>query len=560
MKKKLTGAQIVLEALKKEGIQHIFGIPGGVLIPLMDALYDEPEIKFMLTRHEQAAAHMADGFARATGRPAVCLATSGPGATNLVTGIATAHMDSIPMVAITGQVATSLIGNDAFQEVDITGITRPITKNNYLVKDVRELAQVFREAFYVAASGRPGPVLIDIPVDVQKASAEFDYPKEIELRSYKPKYEGHPIQIKKALELIAHSSRPIIYAGGGVVRSRASAELTEFARMTGIPVILTLMGLGGFPAGDELFCGMPGMHGTVYANHSLMETDLIIAVGARFDDRVTGKVDTFAPHARIIHIDIDSSSIGKNVRVDVPIVGDIKHVMRQMLLEAPKASCAPWRERIAEWKRKYPLEYKRDDKLHPQFIIEEINRLTGGEAIIATEVGQHQMWVAQFYRFKEPDLLITSGGLGTMGFGFPAAIGAQIGRPDKVVFDIAGDGSFQMNIQELTTAVENRIPVKVAVLNNCHLGMVRQWQELFYNKRYSGTFLSPCTDFAAIAGAFGARGCRVSRPEEVAPALEASLKEKEVPFVIDFRIEPDEKVFPMVPAGASLDEMLSGIS
>ncbi|MFH2068617.1 MAG: biosynthetic-type acetolactate synthase large subunit [Candidatus Omnitrophota bacterium] len=557
----MNGSQILVEALKKEGIKHLFGIPGGSIIHFFDMLYQQKEIELILTRHEQAAAHMADGYARATGKVGVCVATSGPGATNLVTGLATAYMDSIPIVAITGQVATGLIGNDAFQEVDTTGITRPITKNNYLVKDVRELAKTIKEAFYVAVSGRPGPVLIDFPSDIQRAETDFVYPHKVEIKSYRPKTEGHSMQIKKAVELILSAKRPIIYAGGGVMLGKASQELTEFAHKTGIPVILTLMGLGSFPADDPLFTGMPGMHGPKYANYSVVKSDLIISIGTRFSDRVTGKLESFKANTKFIHIDIDPSSISKIVPTDVPIVGDVKNVLNELMPLVKAVNCREWREKIAGWKKEHPLAYRKNDgKLRPQFIIEEINRVTEGKAIIATEVGQHQMWVAQFYRFNHPNSLITSGGLGTMGFGFPAAIGAKFGCPDHVVFDIAGDGSFQMNIQELTTAVINRIPVKVAILNNCYLGMVRQWQELFYNKRYSGTHLGSCPDFARIAEAFGAKGRRVTRPEEVEGALRESLKETELPFVMDFRIEQEENVFPMVPAGASLDEMISGLA
>lgn len=546
--------------MKKEGVDLLPGIPGGVVLPFFDAFYHQKEIRFILVRHEQAAAHIADGYARATGKVGVCIATSGPGATNLVTGLATAYMDSIPVVAITGQAATPLIGNDAFQEVDTTGITRPITKNNYLVKDVRNLAGTVKEAFYVAASGRPGPVLIDLPSDVQQAEAEFSYPEKIEMRTYKPTREGHPLQIKKAAELLSSSIRPVIFAGGGVARSQASAELIALAHKAKIPVVLTLMGLGTFPADDPLFTGMVGMHGPKYANYTIMESDLILAVGVRFDDRVTGKVNTFAPHAKIIHIDVDPASISKNVPVDIPIVGDVKAVLSQMLPLITPPGCEKWLERIESWKKKYPLTYQKDDKLRPQFVIEEIHRLTKGEAIIATEVGQNQMWVAQFYRFNHPNSLLSSGGLGTMGYGFPAAIGAKLGCPDRIVFDIAGDGSFQMNIQELTTATINHIPVKVAILNNGYLGMVRQWQELFYGRRYSGTYLGPCPDFARIAKAFGAKGKKVTKPEEVEPALKEALKEKGVPFVLDFRIEQEENVFPIVPAGASLDEMIAGLA
>ncbi len=555
----MTGAEIVIESLKREKVEIIFGILGGALLPLFDVLYKK-EIKFILTRHEQAAAHMADGYARATGKVGVCLATSGPGATNLVTGIATAYMDSIPIVAITGQVATPLIGNDAFQEADTTGITRPITKYNYLVKDVNDLAQTVKEAFHLASSGRPGPVLIDLPVDVQRKETKYHYPETIDIRSYKPTFSGHPLQIKKALALIESSKKPIIYAGGGVILSGASRQLRKLAERTNIPVTMTLLGLGGFPGEHPLSLGMLGMHGTKYANYAVMESDLIIAIGARFDDRVTGKIETFAPNARVIHIDVDPSAISKNVEVDVPIVGDARNILEELIKKVKPLSLESWHKKINGWKIKYPVTYKNDNKLRPQYVIEQIYRLTKGEAIITTEVGQNQMWAAQFYKFSKPRTFLTSGGLGTMGYGFPAAIGAQFGCPEKVVFDIAGDGSFQMNIQELTTAVVNHIPVKIAILNNGYLGMVRQWQELFYGKRYSYTSLGKGPDFVKVARAFGAKGIRVERKSQVKKAIEEAMAEKELPTVIDFRIEPEENVFPMVPAGASLNQMISGLA
>lgn len=555
---KKTGAEIVLESLRKEKVEVIFGILGGAILPVFDVIYDFP-IKFILTKHEQGAAHMADGYARATGKVGVCMATSGPGATNLVTGIATAYMDSVPLVAITGQVPTAMIGNDAFQEADVTGITRPITKHNYLVKKVEDLANVIKEAFFIASTGRPGPVLIDLPKDVQIAETSYKYPSEVELRSYKPTYIGHIRQIKRAAEAIAKAERPIIYAGGGVISSGAATELTKLARKASIPVTTTLLGLGGFPETDKLSLGMLGMHGTQYANHAIMETDLIIAIGARFDDRVTGKIDEFAPHADIIHIDIDPSSISKNVKVDIPIVGDAKQILSELIKYVDKKDRRPWHKKIGNWKKKYPLSYKEDGELRPQFVVEQIYEVTKGDAIITTEVGQNQMWAAQFYKYTKPRTFLSSGGLGTMGYGFPAGIGAQVGCPDRIVFDIAGDGSFQMNIQELATAVINKVPVKVAILNNGYLGMVRQWQELFYKKRYSHTSLAGGPDFVKVAKAYGAAGICVKKKDEVKPALKKALSIKG-PVVIDFRVVPEENVYPMVPAGVAVNQMISGMA
>ena len=555
---KLTGAKILIESLRKEGVKVIFGYPGGVVLPIFDVLYDAP-LKFILTRHEQGAAHAADGYARATGKVGVCLATSGPGAANLVTGIATAYMDSIPIVAFTGQVKTNLIGSDAFQEADITGITRPITKHNYLVKDVAELAQTIKNAFHLARSGRPGPVLIDLPVDVTLAETEFHYPKETDLRGYKPTISGHPGQIKKAAKLILQSKKPVIYAGGGVILSGASAELKKLVEKTSIPVTTTLLGLGSFAEDHKLSLGMLGMHGTVYANHTIMESDLIIAVGARFDDRVTGRLDAFAPHAKIIHIDIDPSAISKNVKVDIPIVGDARNILIQLnkIVQAPQIK--KWLERVDNWKKKSPLVYKKDDKLRPQYVVEQIYELSEGKAIICTEVGQNQMWAAQFYQYTRPRTYISSGGLGTMGYGFPAAIGAQVGRPKDIVFDIAGDGSIQMNIQELATAVVNKLPVKIAILNNSYLGMVRQWQELFYKKRYSYTHL--CNpDFVRVAQAYGAHGIKVEKKKDVRKAIQKALSIKDSPVVLDFIVEKEENVFPMVPAGEAINRMIGGMA
>ncbi len=555
----MNGAQILIECLRREGVEVIFGYPGGQILQTFDALYDVKDIKFILTRHEQGAAHAADGYARATGKVGVCMSTSGPGATNLVTGIANAFMDSIPLVAITGQVRTYLIGNDAFQESDVTGITRPITKHNFLVKDIKDLARTVREAFYIASTGRPGPVVIDFPSDVQNAKMEFEWPESVFLRSYQPRFEGHPGQIKKAARMIEKAARPILYIGGGIISSNASEELKVLAEKNQLPVTTTFMGLGAFPGAHPLCLGMLGMHGTAYANHAIMESDLIIAVGARFDDRVTGRIDAFAPHAKIIHIDIDPTSISKNIRVDVPIVGDAKEVLRDLIgYIRKKPDTAAWRAQIDKWRKQFPLVYKQDDVLRPQFVIEKIQELTKGDAIIATEVGQNQMWACLFYQHTHPRTWISSGGLGTMGFGLPAAIGAQLGRPEKVVFDIAGDGSIQMNIQELATAVQNKLPVKIAILNNGYLGMVRQWQELFYNKRYSHTPMKN-PDFVKLAEAYGAKGMRITKKEDVAAAIKEALATPNV-VVMDFVIEPEENVFPMVPAGEALNRMLGGMA
>jgi len=553
----LTGAQAILECLKKEGVKTIFGYPGGSVLPLYDALYYEKDIKHILVRHEQGAAHAADGFARATGQVGVCLATSGPGATNLVTGIATAYMDSIPVVAITGQVGTAFLGRDSFQEADITGITIPITKHNYLIKDTKDIPRIFKEAFYIARTGRPGPVLIDIPKDIQMHKLNFKYPETISIPSYKPKYEGHPKQIAAAAKAIASSKRPVIYAGGGVIASGAAKELTELAIKCNIPVTTTLLGKGGFPETNKLSLGMPGMHGTVYANYSIQECDLLIAIGARFDDRVTGHIEKFAPKAKHIHIDIDPAEIGKNVKIDIPIVGDVKTVLKALIEKAAvKDDHAPWLAQVEEWKNKYPLSYKKTNEIKPEYVVEQIYEATKGEAIITTEVGQNQMWASQYYKFTKPRTMISSGGLGTMGYGMPAAIGAQVGCPDKIVFDIAGDGSIQMNIQELTTAVNNKLPIKIAVLDNAYLGMVRQWQELLHGKRYSSVDLEANPDLVKIAEAYGAKAIRVTKIEEVRPAIEESLAVKDRPTLIDFKVAREENVFPFVPAGQAINEML----
>ncbi len=562
---KKTGAQIFLDSLLKEGVDTIFGFPGGAVLPIYDALYGVTALKHILVRHEQGAVHMADGYARASGKPGVVLVTSGPGATNTVTGIATAYMDSIPVVVFTGQVPTPLIGNDAFQEADIVGITRPCTKHNYLVKDVNDLARIIKEAFYIATTGRPGPVLVDMPKDVLAATAEFKYPEKVELISYQPTYKGHPGQIKKAVDLILKAKRPLLYTGGGVVLSDASDEIRTFAEKLNIPVTNTLMGLGGFPGTHPLFLGMLGMHGTYCANMAVTNTDCLIAIGARFDDRVTGKIDEFAPYAKVIHVDIDPTSISKNVRVDVPIVGDVRSVLKDMIkavdetkgIKAYKEVVGEWHEQVKKWMETHRLSYKHDEKrIKPQYVIERIYELTKGKAIITTEVGQNQMWAAQFYKFDKPRTFLTSGGLGTMGFGFPAAIGAQCAFPDRIVIDIAGDGSIQMNIQELATSVQYKLPVKVAILNNRFLGMVRQWQELFYEKRYSYTCMDAAPDFVKLAEAYGAVGLRATKPDEVDGVIKEALAVKNKPVFMDFQVDPEEDVYPMVPAGQPLNKML----
>lgn len=551
---KLCGAEILVKCLESEGVDTIFGYPGGAVIPIYDALYDS-DIKHILTRHEQAAAHAADGYARASGKVGVCLATSGPGATNLVTGIANAYMDSVPMVAITGQVTTSLLGRDSFQEVDITGITLPVTKHNYMVKDVRELPMVIHEAFYIAATGRPGPVLIDIPKDVSTNMAEYREAAELHLPGYNPPGAAKAELVAQAVQAIAESQRPVIYAGGGVVSAGAQEELQRLAELTLAPVTTTLMGLGGFPGHHPLFLGMLGMHGTKYANYSVCDCDLLIAVGVRFDDRVTGKTESFASKAKIIHIDIDPAELGKNVRVDLPIAGDLKFVLGQLTGQLVQKLPGAWQDKVARWKEEFPVSYDHSgETIKPQHVISEIYRLTGGKARIATEVGQHQMWAAHYYTYDQPRSLITSGGLGTMGYGFPAAIGVQVACPNEVVFNIAGDGSIQMNIQELATAVNNQLPVNVAILNNGYLGMVRQWQETFYNRRYSQTqMFSP--DYVKLAEAYGAEGYRVTSRQDIPAVLEAAIKSPK-PVLIDFVVEPEENVLPFVPPGCALDEML----
>ena len=550
-----TGSQILVDALIREGAEYVFGIPGGAVLPLFDALFDSP-IKFILTRHEQGAGHAADGYARATGKVGVCLVTSGPGATNLTTAIATAHMDSIPIVAITGQVKTFLIGNDAFQEADIIGITRPITKHSYLVKDIKDLARVVKEAFFIANTGRRGPVLIDLPVDVTMEKCEEVIPTEVDLPGYKPRYEGNIRQIMIAAEEINSSKQPVVYTGGGIIASESSKELLEFAEKGNLPVTTTLMGLGGFPEDHHLSLGMLGMHGTAYANFAVTESDVLVAIGARFDDRITGKIDEFAPHAKIIHIDIDPASISKSIRVDIPVVGDAKNILQELNKHIHFVERKEWLDKIKYWKEKNPLSYNNSGNvIKPEYVIEQICEAAKGNAIITTEVGQNQMWAAQYFTFTHPRTFLSSGGLGTMGYGFPAAIGAQLGCPDKLVVDIAGDGSIQMNIQELSTVARLNIPVKIAILNNGYLGMVRQWQELFYNKRYSSVNLNGNPDFVKLAEAYGAKGFLVEKKEDVRPTIEKAFSIKG-PVIMDFRVDPNENVFPMVPAGQAIHRMI----
>ncbi|AEA33677.1 biosynthetic-type acetolactate synthase large subunit [Hippea maritima] len=560
---KLTGSQIFIESLKKEGVEYLFGIPGGAIIDLHDELYKQDDVKFILTRHEQAAVHMADGYARVTGKPGVALVTSGPGATNTVTGIATAYMDSIPIVVFTGQVPTHLIGNDAFQEADIVGMTRSCTKYNFLVKDVKDLAYTIKKAFYIATTGRPGPVLIDFPKDVQVAKADFEYPESIHIRGYNPTYHGNPKQIRKVVKAIAQAKKPLLYVGGGAIMSGAHEEIYKLAKKLHIPVFTTLMGIGAYPEDDELSLGMAGMHGTYRANMAIQYCDLLISVGARFDDRVTGKVSEFAPHAKVAHIDIDPTSISKNIKVDYPLVGDAKLVLKEMLPLFDEYSSInwrevrkPWLEQIEKWKNEHRLAYNTEtEEILPQYVIELLAKLTkDDDPIISTEVGQHQMWVAQFYTFKNPRRLLTSGGLGTMGYGFPAGIGATFAT-DKPVYVFAGDGSFQMNEQELATIVAYNKPVKTIILNNGYLGMVRQWQQLFYGRRYANTDIEVQPDFVKLAESYGIKAGRIKKKEEVEDAL-LELKNHDGPYLLDVIIAREENVYPMVPAGAPLNNML----
>ncbi len=553
----LSGAQIFEQMLRDEGVDLMFGFPGGVVLPIFDVLYDSP-IRFIMSRHEQGAIHMADGFARSTGKVGVVIATSGPGGTNLVTGLATANMDSIPVVAFTGQVRSELIGNDAFQEADMTGITRPITKHNFLVKRVEDLGRTIKEAFYIARTGRPGPVLVDLPVDITVNKLTDEVSLEMNLPGYKPRHSGHDRQIKMAADVINAAKRPVLYVGGGVVLAEASKAMRALAHKGKVPVTTTLLASGTFDETDKLSLKMLGMHGSATANYAVQECDCLIAVGARFDDRVTGKLDTFAPHAKIIHIDIDPSSISKNVQVDIPVVGDCRDILEKMIDFIKTPNRSPWLKKIAKWKKEYPFTYEATDggKIKPQEVVEKLGELTDHDAIIATGVGQHQMWAAQFYGWRKPRQIITSGGLGTMGFGVPAAIGVQFGCPDATVVDIDGDGSFSMTMVEVITAAQNDLPVKFVVLDNGYLGMVRQWQEMFYKRRYSAVE-HPCPDFVKIAEGFGAKGLSISERSEIGDAINEMLKH-EGPVVLVAHVEPEENVYPMVAAGKGLHEMNLG--
>ncbi len=560
MKKKMAkGADMILKALQKEGVEIIFGYPGGAVLPLYDCLYDF-SLRHLLVRHEQGAVHAADGYARVTGKPGVVFATSGPGATNLVTGIANAYMDSVPLVLVTGQVPSSFIGTDAFQEADITGITLPVTKHNYLVKKAKHLPGILSEAFYLASTGRRGPVLIDVPKDVFDQEAPFEYSVECDIPGYNPTYDGHAGQISRAVKAIRDAKRPVLFGGGGLIRSGASSVLKELAEKARIPVILSLMGLGAYPGDSDLFLGMPGMHGSITANYALSETDLIIATGVRFDDRVTGKLDSFASKAKIIHIDIDPAEIGKNVKIDVPIVGDVKTVLEAILKKLQPGDTTEWLKQIENWQQQNPMPGSltgTGGAIKPQYVIRELSRLCGNNTIVATDVGQHQMWTAQHFIIREPQTFITSGGLGTMGYGFPASIGAKLGAPDKKVVCITGDGSFQMNIQELATAVKNRLDLTIAIINNGYLGMVRQWQDIFYEKRYAHTMLEGNPDFVRLAEAYGAKGMRARETSEVTATIERALQEKG-PVVIDFVVEPEENVYPMVAPNRPINDIIIG--
>ncbi|KPV40425.1 acetolactate synthase 3 catalytic subunit [Thiohalorhabdus denitrificans] len=559
---KLTGADIVVRCLQEEGVDTVFGYPGGAVLHVYDALFKQDRVRHVLVRHEQAAIHAAEGYSQATGKVGVGLVTSGPGATNAVTGLATAHMDSVPMVVITGQVPTAMIGNDAFQEADTVGITRPCTKHNFLVKDVSELASTIKKAFYIASTGRPGPVVVDIPKDVTATEYEFEYPQEVHMRSYNPTIKGHSGQIKKAVELMRNAERPMVYTGGGVVLGDAAEELTQLVRKLNFPITNTLMGLGGYPGDDPQFVGMLGMHGTYEANMAITHCDVLVAIGARFDDRVTGKIERFAPHAKIVHVDIDPASISKNVEVDVPIVGHVQSVLEEMNQivdrEGPGETgrLQPWWDQINEWRGRDCLKYDRDSGLiKPQFVLEKLYEVSEGNAIITSDVGQHQMWAAQFYHFKRPRQWLNSGGLGTMGYGLPAALGAQMAYPDAAVACVTGEGSIQMNIQELSTAKQYRLPVKVINLNNGYLGMVRQWQELFYESRYAESYVDALPDFVALAESYGHVGLRTDKPGDVEGMLREALSTDRLVF-LDFVTDPAENVYPMVPAGAGLDEMV----
>ncbi len=562
----LTGAEIFVECLKEEGVQTIFGYPGGAVLFIYDALYKaQQDVNHILVRHEQAAVHAAEGYAKATNKPGVVLVTSGPGATNAVTGIADAYMDSVPLVVFTGQVPRALIGNDAFQEVDIVGITRPCVKHNFLVTDVKDLATTIKKAFYLASTGRPGPVLVDIPKDITTARCKFDYPKEIVMRSYNPTVKGNKRQVRRAIDLMLEAKKPVLYTGGGVILSGAAHELTAFTQELGFPITNTLMGLGAYPSMDKQFVGMLGMHGTYEANHAMHEADLVIAIGARFDDRVTGNIEKFCPYAKIIHIDIDPASISKNVKVDIPIVGDVKHVLIELIEELrsrterpDKAALDAWWQQINEWRKADCLKYSQDMEgaIRAQFVIDKLWELTNGDAYITSDVGQHQMWAAQYYKFSKPNRWINSGGLGTMGFGLPAAMGVQLAFPQETVACITGDGSIQMCIQELATCLQYRLPVKIICLNNGYLGMVRQWQEFFYQKRYAMSYMDSLPDFVKLTEAYGHVGMRIERPSDVEGALKEALAMKDRLVFMDFITMQENNVYPMVPAGAGHNEMI----
>jgi len=560
----LTGAEIFVRSLVEQGIERVFGYPGGAVLPIYDALFQQDELQHVLVRHEQAATHAADGYARSTGRPGVVLVTSGPGATNAVTGIATAYMDSIPLVVFTGQVPTALIGNDAFQEVDSVGITRPCVKHNFLVKDVNDLAVTIRKAFYVAMTGRPGPVVVDIPKDVATARAEFHYPRRISMRSYNPVTKGHPRQIKKAVELMLSAKRPMLYTGGGVILANASSQLTEMTKLLGYPITNTLMGLGAFPATHRQNLGMLGMHGTYEANMGMHNCDVLVAIGARFDDRVTGNVDKFCPTATVIHVDIDPASISKNVKVDVPIVGPVDQVLKEMLKVLKESKKKPdadaqkaWWKQIEEWRDMDCLKYDHDsDLIKPQFVLEKLYEVTKGKAFVTSDVGQHQMWAAQFYKFDKPNRWINSGGLGTMGFGLPAAMGVQFAHPKETVACITGEGSIQMCIQELSTCRQYGLPLKIINLNNGYLGMVRQWQQFFYDGRYAMSYMESLPDFVRLAESYGHVGMQITKPGDVEPALKEAFKMKDRLVFMDFLTDKSENVYPMIPAGAGQNEMI----
>ncbi|MEJ2344350.1 MAG: acetolactate synthase 3 large subunit [Gammaproteobacteria bacterium] len=560
----LTGAEIFVRCLKDEGVEYLFGYPGGAVLHIYDALYKQQEVKHVLVRHEQAAAHAADGYARATGKPGVVLVTSGPGATNAITGIATAYMDSIPLVVFTGQVPTHLIGNDAFQEVDSVGITRPCVKHNFLVKDVRDLATTVKKAFYVAMTGRPGPVVVDIPKDVTADRAEYAYPKKVSMRSYNPVVKGHTRQIKKAVDLMLGAKRPIFYTGGGVILDNASKPLTDLTRALGFPITNTLMGLGAYPATDRQFVGMLGMHGTYEANLAMHNCDVLIAVGARFDDRVTGNIDKFCPTATIIHIDVDPASISKNVKVDVPIVGSVGNVLKEMSRQIKEGGRKPdaaalkeWWKQIEEWRSMDCLKYDHSSEvIKPQYVVETLYKVTKGNAYVTSDVGQHQMWAAQFYKFDKPRRWVNSGGLGTMGFGLPAAMGVQFAYPDDTVVCVTGEGSIQMNIQELSTLRQYGLPVKIVNLNNRYLGMVRQWQEFFYQGRYAMSYMESLPDFVKLAESYGAVGMLIQKPSDVEGALKEAMKIRDRAVFLDFITDQTENVYPMIPAGAGQNEMI----